>query len=85
MIKGQIPISCHAGFDSSATIEAAPVIEEPVHTGTLSDLGTSGNADAIPVPMAERSTSMTGDKCYGGFAYRRTANESYITMPMPCH
>jgi hypothetical protein len=79
MVKGEIPIACEGGFDQQAATPAAPVVA-PLHTGSING---GGNADEIP--SSEPATHMSGMKCVGGYAYRGTANESYITMPMPCN
>lgn len=79
MLKGQIPVACEGGFDRPALAPA-----EPLHTGSINRSGAGGgNADEIPA--AAPSTHMSGMKCSGGYAYRPTANESHITMPMPCN
>ena len=76
MLKGAIPVACE-GSDQSAATPTAPVIE-PRHTGSI-------NGNAHELPAAAPLTHMNGMKCAGGYAYRPTANESYITMPMPCN
>ena len=83
MVKGEVPVACEGGFDQ-AVAPTAP-IREPLHTGSISRLGAGGgNADDIPAAVPS-STHMNGMKCVGGYAYRPTANESYITMPMACN
>lgn len=84
MLKGEIPVACDTEFDQSAATLPAPAPSEPLHTGSINGLGAGGgNADEIPA--AAPSTHMSGMKCVGGYAYRPTANESTITMPMPCN
>jgi hypothetical protein len=81
MLKDEIPVACDGGSGQSATGASALIQSEPLHTGSINAGG--GNADEIP--SSEPSTHMSGMKCVGGYAYRGTANESYITMPMPCN
>ena len=82
MLKSEIPVACDGGVTQSATGATAPVLSEPLHTGSINRLGVGGgNADELPAP----ATSSNGMKCVGGFAYRPTAENSYVTMPMPCN
>ena len=83
MLKGEIPVACRGGSDQPAATPTAPLVE-PLHTGSINGPGAAGgNADELPVEAP--ATHMNGMKCVGGYAYRGTANESYITMPMPCN
>ena len=80
MIKGEIPVACSEHFGRSAFAPAAPVVREPLYTGSINREQPPSVARFDASPAATFSPDPT---CVGGFSYRETAANGY-TLMMRC-
>jgi hypothetical protein len=80
MLKGEIPVACD-DFGRSAFAPAAPVVEEPLYTGSINREQPPSAASIDEAPAV--TTSSSGQECVGGYSYRETPANGW-TLPMRC-
>lgn len=82
MLKGEIPVACSENFGRSAFAPVAPVVREPLHTGSINREQPPSAARAEYSPGV--TTSSSGQECVGGYSYRETPANGW-TLPMRCN
>lgn len=82
MLKGEIPVACSEDFGRSAFAPVAPVVREPLYTGSINREQPPSFARIQSSPTTTMSSS--GQECVGGYSWRETTANGW-TLPMRCN